>query len=402
LNKEKPIKLLLNNKAQPIKIEGSIYQNNYSLFEDHLNSILRSMNNNEDYKIEVPYIRIPLQLRANSTDLFTFWKIFINEDYGFFINIKPKLIIDGGANIGCASVFFANRFPDANIIAVEPEMRNFRMLQLNTSFYPNVKLINAGIWNKNTHLKINDVLSREDAYTVEQTDSRIPESCSAITIEEILKNSSYDEIDILKLDIEGSEKEVFSSNYEAWLDKVNIIILELHDWIKKGCSEALMEALKDYNFYMSCRGENIIFIRPDIVRSTHVKIHFTCKLNDGSIIDTSIGHEPLQFTVGNNQVIAGLEQEVLGMNTGESKTFTVPPNRAFGLYDKELVCTITKEQFPQNIKPEIGSQLSFHENNDKESIGTVINITELNITLDTNHPLAGKDLIFNVQLLEIY
>jgi hypothetical protein len=96
---------------------------------------------------------------------------------------------------------------------------------------------------------------------VEEVASIQEESFEAVTIGELLKNSGYEKIDILKLDIEGAEKEIFSDGYEDWLGKVNIIIIELHDWYRPGCSEAVYSALNKYKFISYKKGENTIFIK---------------------------------------------------------------------------------------------------------------------------------------------
>lgn len=159
--------------------------------------------------ISIPKIKYPIKIRAKTSDIPTFEQIFLNEEYNLPVDIKPRLIIDGGANVGYASIFFANKFPQAHIIAVEPEESNFKILKENTSHYQNIESIKSGIWNENTYLKIKDIGLGKWGFMVEKVKHKEQGSFKAITIEEILKNSSYKEIDILKLDIKGSEKEFF-------------------------------------------------------------------------------------------------------------------------------------------------------------------------------------------------
>jgi FkbM family methyltransferase len=199
-------------------------------------------------EISLPELRYPIKLRANTSDLKVLEQIFFDEDYNFPIDFEPKLIIDGGAYVGYSSVFFANRFPEAKIIAVEPEPSNFKLLKENTRNYKNIEVINSGIWNKLAYLRIKDIPLWHSGFMVEEVTDGEEFSFKAITIGEISKRSGYKEIDILKLDIEGSEKEVFSSNYEDWLSKVKIIFIELHDRMKPGCSEALFSTVNKYNF----------------------------------------------------------------------------------------------------------------------------------------------------------
>jgi FkbM family methyltransferase len=228
-----------------------------------INVLLIKLNifNKNIFEISLPEVRYPIKLRAKTSDLKVMEQIFLDEDYNFPIDFEPKLIIDGGAYVGYSSVFFANRFPKTKIFSIEPEESNFKLLKENIRNYENIELINAGIWNKPTYLRIKDIGLGHFGFIVEEVQESEEFSFKAITIDEILRRSGYKEIDILKLDIEGSEKEVFSENYKKWLEKVKILIIELHDRIKPGCSEALYCAVNQYNFREIKKGEYIIFIR---------------------------------------------------------------------------------------------------------------------------------------------
>lgn len=202
----------------------------------------------------------PLIIRKNTSDWKAFKQIFISRDYDFPIDIDPKLIIDGGANVGYASLFFADKFPKAEIFAVEPEESNFEVLKKNTARFSQIKPIKAGLWHKNAYIKVLDVGQSKWGFMIEESS---PDGCDVqtITIDQILKQSKYDEIGILKLDIEGAEKELFSENYDSWLGKVNVLIIELHDRFKEGCGAAFYSAIKKYDFKRAQRGENIILFR---------------------------------------------------------------------------------------------------------------------------------------------
>ena len=211
--------------------------------------------------ISLPGLRNPIKMRTHTSDILVFNQVFLDGNYDLSINIRPKLIIDGGAYIGYSTIFFANKFPEATIIAVEPHPSNFALLKENTVNYQNIELINSGIWNRNAFLKIRNAGRSYWETMVEEVASIQEESFEAVTIVELLKNSGYEKIDILKLDIEGAEKEIFSDEYEDWLGKVNIIIIELHDWYRPGCSEAVYSALNKYKFISYKKGENTIFIK---------------------------------------------------------------------------------------------------------------------------------------------
>ena len=132
-----------------------------------------------------------------------------------------------------------------------------------------------------------------------------------------------------------------------------------------------------------------------------VKVHYTGKLEDGTVFDTSIERDPLQFTIGEGQVIPGFEQAVAGMNPGESKTTKVPEDKAYGPRRKEMVLVVDRNQFPVDLKPKVGQQLQSRQADGRTIRVTVTEVSESSVTLDANHPLAGKDLTFDVQLVEI-
>ena len=132
-----------------------------------------------------------------------------------------------------------------------------------------------------------------------------------------------------------------------------------------------------------------------------VSVHYTGKLDDGTVFDSSIGGEPLQFTVGDGQMIPGFEQAVMGMKTGESKTVTIPVAEAYGPYQAGLVYVIDRAEFPADLEPQVGQRLPVRLTDGSQAIVSVIEVSESTVTLDANHPLAGKDLIFDIQLVEI-
>ncbi len=132
-----------------------------------------------------------------------------------------------------------------------------------------------------------------------------------------------------------------------------------------------------------------------------VHVHYTGKLNSGEVFDSSEGREPLAFTVGGGEVIPGFEVAVAGMQVGESKDVVIPVNEAYGERRDELQQTIPRELMQLGTEPQVGMQVEMHRED-----GTVIpllitNIDEASITVDANHPLAGEELHFNIQLAAI-
>jgi peptidylprolyl isomerase len=132
-----------------------------------------------------------------------------------------------------------------------------------------------------------------------------------------------------------------------------------------------------------------------------VKVHYTGMLESGEIIDTSQDEDPLQFTIGKGEVISGLEEAVIGMEEGESKKTKISSEKAYGSHRKEMVATVEKEKFPQHIQPEVGQRLKVVQPNGTATRVTVTEVSGSKVTLDANHPLAGKNLIFNITLLEV-
>lgn len=132
-----------------------------------------------------------------------------------------------------------------------------------------------------------------------------------------------------------------------------------------------------------------------------VNVHYTGKLKDGSIFDSSEEHEPLQFTIGEGKVIPGFEKTVIGMNPGETRTAEVSQDEAYGSYLEELQFSVEKSILPEGMNPEVGQYLQMHQNDGNIFNVKVTDINEKQITLDANHPLAGQDLIFDIQLVEI-
>jgi len=132
-----------------------------------------------------------------------------------------------------------------------------------------------------------------------------------------------------------------------------------------------------------------------------VEVHYTGTLENGTVFDTSEGGEPLEFTLGQGQMIPGFEQAVLGMKIGESKNFTIPADEAYGPYRDDMVQVINREELTNIPNPEVGQQLQGVQPGGGISVCTVTNVTDTTITVDFNHFLAGKDLTFEIELMSI-
>lgn len=211
--------------------------------------------------ISIPGVKHPFKLRAGTSDINAFNQVFVYQEYNFPVDFEPKFIIDGGSNVGLAAIYFANKFPNATIVSIEPESGNFKLLTENTKPYPNVKPIQSGIWSSSTFLRIRDLGLGNWGFVVEETDKEDKDTFRAVSIPDIMKQFAKTEADIVKLDIEGAEKEVFTKNYREWMPNTRILVVELHDRMKKGCSRAFFSALLEYDFSVEQMGENLVCTR---------------------------------------------------------------------------------------------------------------------------------------------
>lgn len=200
-------------------------------------------------------VREKINLRTRTSDYLVFEQIFTYKAYEMKTNINPNIIIDCGANIGLTSIYFSNKYPNSKIIAIEPERSNYEMMLKNTQNYSNIVCLQKGIWKKSCFLEIMDESVSNWEFMVKETDAKT--DISAISIPDLIKEYEISQIDILKIDIEGSEKEIFEDHPEAWLPFVNILIVELHDRYKEGCSQALFKSLVPYHYSVDIKGDNL-------------------------------------------------------------------------------------------------------------------------------------------------
>ena len=132
-----------------------------------------------------------------------------------------------------------------------------------------------------------------------------------------------------------------------------------------------------------------------------VKVHYTGKLTDGTLFDTSMDKEPLQFIIGKHEVIAGFEEAVTGMVMGEKKTVVIPPEKAYGQPKAEALEQVERKDLPADLALKVGGQLEITRHDNTAFYVMITELTDTHVTLDANHPLAGKDLVFDIELLEI-
>ena len=209
------------------------------------------------YQLRSRFSPGPMYVRAGSSDRRVFRQVLLNLEYDCFPNVRePRLIVDCGANVGYASVFFLGRHPSAHVIAIEPEPDNFALLRRNTAPYgERVTAIQSGVWSHATGLTIRRGEfgdGREWATQVSETPSGQTPDIQAVDLGGVLLASGFPRIDILKVDIERTEMELFGRGTEHWLDRVDNLVIELHG---PDCGKVFFEAVQGKDYELSRRGE---------------------------------------------------------------------------------------------------------------------------------------------------
>jgi len=200
--------------------------------------------------VHPPQLKLPVHLRVRTSDPGVYRDVLLGREYDLPLPFSPRHIVDCGANIGMASIFFADRYPQARIIALEPEPSNFEVLMRNVSGYPNILPIHAALWKEDGELGLCG--SSKIAFQVIQG-----RGVRAISMNTLMQEAGLDSIDLLKVDIEGAEKELFEAC--DWIQKVRALAIELHDRFKPGCRRAVESVTMGYMQLQ--HGETTLFLR---------------------------------------------------------------------------------------------------------------------------------------------
>ncbi len=211
-------------------------------------------------KITLPGIAQPLHIRPGTTDIEVLQQVLLDNEYEFALPVVPEVIIDAGANIGLASVYFANLFPRATIIAIEPDASNFVMLQKNLAAYPQARPLHAALWGADKQLNLFYPKGGHCGFRTLEGSGGDLAGCGqvgAVTLQSLMQTMQLKSIDLLKIDIEGAEREVFL-NSAAWIDKTRMMMVELHDAYQPGCSDAFQSAVKKFSPKLSTKGETTL------------------------------------------------------------------------------------------------------------------------------------------------
>jgi FkbM family methyltransferase len=222
------------------------------------------------HNVRVPGLNHPVTLRAGTSDVLAFIQLLIDGELDFQMSQEPATIVDAGANIGLASLYFAHRFPKAKILALEVDQSNFELLVRNTKPYANITCLKKALWSKQAQLNILNPTDEPWAFRVGEVASADGTSVPALGVHDLLTEFESGRIDLLKVDIEGAEKEVFQNGTDKWIHRIGVIAVELHDNIAPGASQSLNEALQGRNHQASTSGEYTIIRLSGPVAERHV------------------------------------------------------------------------------------------------------------------------------------
>lgn len=213
----------------------------------------------------------PVFLRAIRADMQSFINTFIEP----YLSEKPYLhgnglIVDAGANIGYTALLFAQWWPGNTIVSIEPDLENCELARMNTREYPNIHIVHGALWNRSCMLCIG--AGQEDGFVVREGNASNPQNATqAVTMPELMTRFKSDRIAFLKLNVEGSEKEIFSSACELWLPHTEALLVELHDGKNPGCSRAVFSALSAHSFAVAeTASYGILFAKEEMYRRWYI------------------------------------------------------------------------------------------------------------------------------------
>ena len=240
-------------------------------------------------KVKPPQTLHPVFLRIGTTDLPMYHQVFTSRQYELPLSKPPHTIIDCGGNVGYAAVYFANIYPEARIFSIEPEISNYIFLAKNVAPYPNIIPFNGAVWKRNILLDVNDegagACSFRTRELAEAGRGRFAGRTMGLTIDSIMTITGMDKIDLLKIDVEGAEDDLFVDP-TAWIERVGVIAMEIHDDRKPDCRARIFRhAIKTFQF-QRMNGENVCFARSEFVEDAAAA--GWSRLDDGATKSSSI------------------------------------------------------------------------------------------------------------------
>jgi FkbM family methyltransferase len=209
--------------------------------------------------MSIPGFSARVTVRADCSDRSVFRHVFVLSNYALRrpATDQVRWVIDAGANVGYSSLFFAGQYPKARIVAIEPDASNYQQLLANTEQCDRIKARRGALWHERTRLNIADLRANTQAFQV------VPDpggAIEALTIADVMEAENIEEIDILKMDIEGAETGIFQNNCDFWLGRVKTLLIELHN---EECLRHFERAIVPYSFDRLLCGENVFLFRRD-------------------------------------------------------------------------------------------------------------------------------------------
>jgi len=209
----------------------------------------------------------PFTIRGGTSDAWVFQHVAVCKEYPIVQDRPVKRIIDAGANIGTTARCFRSYYPDAEIVSIEADAENFEILQQNTRHDSKVDTVHAALWHHSGFVRFVEPGDMKYALRVEETDAQ--SGIRSLTVDDVMKQQGWDDVDLIKIDIEGAERELFGSGDCGWLDRVGVVMIELHEGPSPGCASALFSAFGGRDFRLDIRGGNLILSQPPREASAH-------------------------------------------------------------------------------------------------------------------------------------
>lgn len=203
-----------------------------------------------------------VSLRPGTSDFSVFRQVIMNGEYDMPLPITPRVIIDAGANIGLASLYFHNRFPHATIYALEPDHKNYQALQQQVNDIAAIKTFHLALWKEREMLSLQS--AGTDAWGIQVQSGKANADVQGIDLTSFMHEQKIEIIDLLKIDIEGAEVELFQASYEYWLRRTRIMVIELHENLRPGCEKIFFDAIKTIRYRVERSGENLLVYNLDL------------------------------------------------------------------------------------------------------------------------------------------
>lgn len=220
---------------------------NFTLWDSF--TLFQGLVSNKDV-LTIPSSSRKVYLRKNTKDKETFLEVFEGRIYDTKLSFTPKTMVDAGANVGFSTLFFKLKYPEIEVVTLEIDDDNCKSIKKNLENYNHVDIRSEALFSRKSFFKIEDPYNATNSFVIKEVSENEDYTIQSTTIDEILKQKNWATLDILKIDIEGSEKDLFTENYENWLPKVKVLYVETHDRMYKGCSKAVTEALNKFDQFI--------------------------------------------------------------------------------------------------------------------------------------------------------